>query len=454
MDTSTHSTTLCDLLHLKEVMSKRILALKDIISPIGEPVTIHRVEIPSAPIDILNWLQKQTTDKIIYWANRNKEWEMGGVGVADQITGTAPIDYENLFDYFAERFNPYNPQIRFYGGICFDEQNISAEWDVFGHCQFFVPRFEFVDHNNRQIFACNISYKDVNEKKLSQIVDELNSLNFDLSQAHSNLNKPLSQQDFLTKKEWGKIFNKTKEALESGHLKKVVLARKSCFKFRQAVNAFLIKQKLKEITPECYHFCFQPKSGHAFLGASPERLYRREGQHIQSEAVAGTRAKENTEKLLSSKKEFYEHKLVVDHIHACLKNLCSSIKFDKEPSVLKLHWGEHLKTDFKGTLKPHVTDTQLILSLHPTPAVAGCPKEEAKNFIHESETFQRGWYAGLVGYVSRDVTEFTVAIRSGLINNDTITLFAGAGIVPDSQEEKEWTEIENKMNSFLKIFNS
>ena len=97
-----------------------------------------------------------------------------------------------------------------------------------------------------------------------------------------------------------------------------------------------------------------------------------------------------------------------------------------------------------------VTDGKIIDRLHPTPAVGGSPRREAIDRIGELETFDRGWYAGPVGWVSKSAAEFCVAIRSAQIVRNRLNVYAGAGIVPGSEAEKEWEEIENKIASFLK----
>ncbi|MDO8580303.1 MAG: isochorismate synthase [Candidatus Omnitrophota bacterium] len=296
--------------------------------------------------------------------------------------------------------------------------------------------------------------------------------------------KPGQRQDTPNRAEWQQIFEQAFSGFARHEYQKIVLARKSTFTFSEDAKPFLMKKYLKGVTPECFHFCFQAQPGHVFIGASPERLYKREGRSLQTEALAGTRTKKgkgrapslsawdgeqkanlkredtndwrlaagDNQSLLDSPKDLLEHKYVVDAIEESLRPLCASLNIGKKPFVLDLNWGEHLKTEIQATLNNEVTDAQLLEALHPTPAVAGYPVEKVLPLIKKFEPFSRGWYAGLFGYVGQDTTEFTVAIRSGLINKNRITLFAGAGILLESSCEGEWNEIEQKMNSFLKVF--
>ena len=210
-------------------------------------------------------------------------------------------------------------------------------------------------------------------------------------------------------------------------------------------------RQLKKLTPDSYHFAFQFKKI-VFLGASPERLYRRYGRFIESEALAGTMAKSVDPKILqSSRKNQYEHALVVDAIQAAFKDLCTAYSYPKSPGVLTVPCGHHLMTKFQGQLKDGVNDEDILQSLHPTPALGGSPRQRALAIIRKLEGFSRGWYGAPIGYVGWDGAEFVVGIRSGLACGKKLSVFAGAGIVQGSKPQEEWDEVENKISNFIKI---
>jgi menaquinone-specific isochorismate synthase len=106
----------------------------------------------------------------------------------------------------------------------------------------------------------------------------------------------------------------------------------------------------------------------------------------------------------------------------------------------------------RGTLQEGVSDAEVLDALHPTPAVGGYPRVEAFEEIRDLEPFDRGWYAGPVGWIGADSAEFAVGIRSGLVSGRKLSLFSGAGIVAGSTAEDEWTEIEQKIDDFTRIF--
>ncbi len=234
-------------------------------------------------------------------------------------------------------------------------------------------------------------------------------------------------------------------------VEKVVLARKTSLDFPEILDPWGMLRQLKNLTPDSYHFAFQFKKV-VFLGASPERLYRRYGRCIESEALAGTMAKSVDPKILqSSRKNRYEHALVVDAIQAAFKDFCTAYSYAKSPRVLTLPSGHHLMTKFQGQLKDGVNDEDILQSLHPTPALGGSPTRRALAVIRKLEGFSRGWYGAPIGYVGIDGAEFVVGIRSGLACGKKMSVFAGAGVVQGSKPQEEWDEVENKISNFSKI---
>ncbi|HWR98005.1 MAG TPA: isochorismate synthase, partial [Candidatus Methanoperedens sp.] len=247
--------------------------------------------------------------------------------------------------------------------------------------------------------------------------------------------------------------------IERGPLQKVVLARRTDFRLAEAPDPFLLLHRLRAANPEGFHFAFSPEGGATFLGVSPERLYRREGRHILSEAVAGTRRRGDSERedqaigdaLLDSEKDRREHRFVADTVGRGLGELCRSYRADPEISLLKLSRIQHLRRGFEGTLRGQVDDVAIVAALHPTPAVAGNPTAAAVAEIAQREPFSRGWYAGPLGWVDPRGADFTVAIRSGLLSGSRLALFTGAGIVRGSRPIAEWEELENKLAGFVKV---
>jgi menaquinone-specific isochorismate synthase len=127
------------------------------------------------------------------------------------------------------------------------------------------------------------------------------------------------------------------------------------------------------------------------------------------------------------------------------------VRVSDHVELVKLPHIQHILRTIEGDLGGGESDLEILRALHPTPAVGGYPADLALNAIKELEPFERGWYAGPVGWVGPDAAEFAVAIRSGLVSGNTLSLYSGAGIVPGSRPEAEWDEIENKTRTFLGV---
>jgi menaquinone-specific isochorismate synthase len=196
------------------------------------------------------------------------------------------------------------------------------------------------------------------------------------------------------------------------------------------------------------------------MGVSPELLYIRNGDKIFTEALAGTRprGKDNIEDvkleldLKKDRKEQQEHRWVSREIEHNLNEICSDWTRLSHEDVVKWAFVQHLQTNFEGILKDAITDGQILKEFHPTPAVAGLPRELALKHIEILEKFDRGWYAGPIGWLSKDKAEFAVALRSALLQSTEAIVYGGAGIVKGSEPLKEWNEIENKLMNFTNLF--
>ena len=421
--------------------------------------SILRFEIPIEDVAILPWLSRQKEIRKFYWADRDRHWQVGAVGTAHLIHGNTPRSYGPLFKTLRKNFSLRYKNLRYYGGISFDSfRKNDPQWQAFGGYQFILPRFEVIKTNGTTLFACNLFKKEINSNR-TQLIKELNSLSFPLEAKREEVPLFESRKDFPPHDQWIDLVETILKSLRGTNKQKVVLARKSLLKFKQPVDPFWIMEQLTIFSPHCFHFFWQPKRAVAFLGASPEMLYEREGRLVKSEAIAGTRCRGSSEvedeklrdELLTSDKENREHDLVVKAIREVFGKFCRQFEEDKEKSLLQLEDGQHLISRFSGILNEEVRDEDLLKNLHPTPAVGGSDRRWAKKIIRYYEPFSRGWYTGLMGCVGADTAAFAVAIRSGLVCRNQTELYSGAGIVKGSNPQEEWKEVENKIGGFLRV---
>ncbi|OGX18341.1 MAG: hypothetical protein A2Y04_05255 [Omnitrophica WOR_2 bacterium GWC2_45_7] len=447
---------------LRNHVAEHIHQLIGQTDPVANPQKILRIEFPCESVNVLAWLNQQKGYEKIYWLDRAGELEMAGLGVADILQGERNPDVQKIFAYFQSRLSSKFPRLRYYGGLSFDKMPMNTEWQPFGQYRFWIPRFELLQTQSDTFFAINLTCEDIRQKNIEPLLLEVSALQFPSLESRKFLPKLLARSDQPNKEDWDKLFVKVKSQLKTGGYEKVVLARKSLLRFSDPLNPMDLVERLKSQTENCFHFCFQVSPDAAFLGATPERLYKRIGRAIESEAIAGTKPRGLTlhedeqfrNELLNSTKDAAEHRYVVDFIRNAFIEMCADLTFDPFANLLQLKGGHHLITRFSGRLKNGVEDDHILTSLHPTPAVGGYPAQEALKTIEETEPFNRGWYAGPVGYVGYDSVELVVAIRSGLIHQNSLSLYAGAGIVAASQSKEEWDEIENKIGSFINVLNS
>src|SRR6266545_2334739 len=198
--------------------------------------------------------------------------------------------------------------------------------------------------------------------------------------------------------------------------------------------------------------------GSAFAGASPELLIRRLGRHAFSQPMAGSVARGASDaederlakELTTSEKDGVEHRLVSKFVVEALKPHATRVEAH-DPEVVRFTNIQHLATSVTAELKTPSADVlSLAAALHPTPAVGGWPRQAADRLIDELEAMERGWYAGAVGWIDgRGDGELAVALRCGLLWEDGARLYAGVGVMPDSDPARELEETELKFNALL-----
>ncbi|MFH1760282.1 MAG: isochorismate synthase [bacterium] len=422
-----------------------------------------RLEIPVKEIDPLLWLYYQPFIRT-YWSSRDQNFEMAGAGQADLIFGQTPLGYKEIFRRMDLLRVNSNRNFRYYGGFRFNQHaRVGGEWNAFGMFRFILPRFEIIKMNNNHFFVCNAVSKSAKQNKslLEEIIGDFEKISFDLETRDNKQNSCRERNYVPDKNSWLKSAKAVLDVLHGKCADKIVLARKADFTFTEPLQPLDVLCRLKSVNPKSYHFCFQAENGASFIGGTPERLYARKGLEIKSEALAATRTRGESplkdqqlkDELLTTDKDRKEHYLVYKNILEALKPLCEHVNGHNQATVLQLPRIQHLYSRIAGKLKPAQSDGDILGALHPTPAVGGCPREVALEKISQLEPFDRGWFAGPVGWTGRESADFAVAIRSGLIRKNMLSLYCGAGVVIGSSPQAEWEEIENKLSNLMHIFN-
>jgi salicylate biosynthesis isochorismate synthase/menaquinone-specific isochorismate synthase len=245
--------------------------------------------------------------------------------------------------------------------------------------------------------------------------------------------------------------------IATGGFEKVVLARSVSVREKGDYNPCALLRTLRRAHPTCAIFAAARPSG-VFLGATPECLMRLVEGRVETASVAGSAPRgrspeedlELGRQLRESKKEQAEHAFVLRALCDALAPYCNALEFRESPRLMRLQDIQHLETPISGELRERRSILELLGSVHPTPAIAGAPREAALAWLSRNEKLDRGWYSGPIGFMdSEGGGEFYAALRSAVLRGGEAQLFAGAGVVDGSDPEAELRETRLKLRAML-----
>lgn len=396
-------------------------------------VRVFDVSFPlNDTFDPLAWLASQQCFPQFYWQQRSGDEEAAALG--------AVVRFHSLHDaqYFL-RQHEASEDIRAWG--------LNAFTPAEGYL--FLPRLEWRRCAGTATLRLYLLSETSLQQDARQAVDFLRELSplKPLAPFHQQL---VSETHCPDKPGWTALIALATKNIAEGQLDKVVLARATELRFTHPVSAGAFMAASRRVNLNCYHFFMAFDAQQAFLGSSPERLWRRRGNMLRTEALAGTVASHPDDHqasqlgawLMKDDKNQRENMLVVEDICQRLEHYVQTLEV-LPPQVVRLRKVQHLRRCI-WTEMARPDDERCLTLLQPTAAVAGLPREPARQFIERHEPFTREWYAGSAGYLSLQQSEFCVALRSAKVTGERVRLYAGAGIVRGSDPEQEWLEIENK----------
>jgi isochorismate synthase len=254
--------------------------------------------------------------------------------------------------------------------------------------------------------------------------------------------------------DWCALVERATKSMAGGTLHKVVLARQIDIAADQAIDRLAVLQRLRSAYPGCHVVSIA-----GFVAASPELLVSVAGDIVRSHPMAGTAPRGGdpttdqrlAASLLASTKDRQEHQITIDMVHDTLLPWCSYLDYEAEPSVVAVANVQHLATLVEGRLsQPAPSVLELVAALHPTPAVAGWPRDEALAWIAEHEGFDRRRYAGTAGWVDAAGNgTWAVSVRCAEVDGPAARVWAGNGIVADSDPSIELAETRSKLQALL-----
>jgi len=409
--------------------------------------TIPKLEINQ------NKLEDSTSIKDAYFQDRYHKmpkffWsqpgqlEIAGIDVLFSSDFTSLQEFEELSNYYQKILEETKtdldiPLIFIGGSFNIQPKASDSTWSKMSRGKIFIPKCLYINKSgSKNLFTINHTNSN----------NQIEKIEYDTSNQELKIKSETSREEFYN------MIHQSKNLIGNTELEKIVISRKKIYNFN-----FNYKEQFNFITesenqfPECTTFLYDFKDSGIFFGVTPETLFKTKNNQFYSEALAGTFDSSIDE---VSSKELKEHDFVVDYLKEKISTFSYDENIQTNPHLINLGKMKHLKTKIKSKLKEGASPFKIIYKLHPTPAVAGYPKNAAINNINTLESHDRGWYSGPIGWISTQYNaEFKVAIRSGVAKKEQIDIFAGCGITQDSQNDIEYNESEMKFNSILSVLN-
>lgn len=325
----------------------------------------------------------------------------------------------------------------------------------------FLPRWQITRTHDRCLVVSNVGLQPETDVRSTladiwQTLQQIQAIRYECVTAISQSSEFL-KTDVATTDTFKQSVATALQSIQAEALDKIVLAHAIDVISPRPFHHADSLNNLRRLYPDCYVFSIGHGKNQAFLGASPERLVSVYDRQLTTDALAGSAPRGSTRqadahlasRLLSSAKDNHEHQVVVDFITHQL----TALGLAAEPSplrLLQLPNIQHLHTPIRARVPRSVHVLDVVAALHPTPAVAGLPRDRACLEISRYEPFERSRYAAPIGWVNhRGDGEFAVGIRSALIDNCHARLFAGAGIVAGSDPDRELAEVQLKLQALL-----
>jgi len=420
---------------LEQALRERTLGVNVIVT----------VPAPVAPPDAL--LRAFPHEASILW-DPPQSAACSGLGVAATLApdATAVGDFFEGAQHIAAEASPVP---RVFGGASFTPGAAKEPpWESFGDGFLVLPTWTY--HVDERAWL-SLALSDSQEAVADELLDVFDAIWESLERPIGVIPSPVSARrlDQAHQGGWSQLVEEIRGKIRSGVFQKVVAARHCVVELETGDGSLDVLKRLEERFPGCTRFALW-RGDAAFLGATPELLISLRGAAVLSEALAGSTAHGDAARMMASKKEQEEHQLVVHAVLRALEPFCESLRSAPEPSVRELPNVLHMQTPVEGRLRESTHVLDLVQALHPTPAVGGVPTREAIDWIVDHEELPRGWYSAPVGWTDANGDgEFFVALRSGLLRDGKAWVYAGAGIMADSDPDAEYAETELKMQALL-----
>ncbi|HEX9727038.1 MAG TPA: isochorismate synthase [Gemmatimonadales bacterium] len=349
---------------------------------------------------------------------------------------------------------------RLHGGFRFGGSGAPrAEWAAFGHGSLLLPALELTSGPAGPWLTGRFRARDDDDDALAAARDRMAAFVAADEPPGPRAIAARVRADAPSRDQWDRAVRTVLAEIDRGAFDKFVLARTLDIVAESAIDPLDVLERLIEQNPASTIFYHEPVPGTVLLGAAPEVIVTLHGRDFVTTAVAGSVRRGATDEedrtlarhLLESEKDRHEHAIGVRDTVDRVRPFTESIEVEPEPHVLRLARIHHLETRIAARVASghHVLD--LLGAVHPTAAVSGSPRDAVLAFMPSVETFDRGWYAGPIGWCDANGDGvFAPALRSAIVTDQRWRLYAGAGIVAGSDPALEWAETALKFEPMLR----
>lgn len=435
---------------------------------------------PVEEIDPLALVESMPEEKeLFYWEKPDEEFAIAAGGALRCLRATGKERFSDIARKSAElagrivalsALEHTLAQPLLLGGYSFGDHNIHENWKRFGAARFTLPEWSLVRSGSLHLLTVNVPAGSRPAETTLRLLEEQLEL-FERRCREARRTTPPGRNgqrdrknatrlfdNAHSRKEWDRRVERSRRMISDGLFDKIVLSRSLDLEAEKEIDLPGVLYRFRHRFPGCYNFMVRPGGTTVFAGASPERLVSLNRRQLLTDGLAGSTARGESaledlalgRRLMDSFKERSEHRYVIEEIRNNLRPFTSRIDYPQTPGIKKLNNVQHLYTPIRAEVRKPMSIHELLGKLHPTPAVGGFPKEKAVPHIHHLESLDRGWYSGPLGWVTLSGNgEFAVAIRSALIDGKCARLYAGSGIVRDSDPLREWEETAIKFRPVL-----
>ena len=432
------------------------------------------VTIPAPDLRPEAFLRHAEGEERGFWAKGDRwvahrgvvaELRGGGDFALERFEEVATRAHELALEPFIAESTARAARVRYYGGFSFRPDHVAdGVWQDFPGWLFHVPVFELEGEGSGDAWlrVRTLVEPGAGQETFVRLRHRAEALRAELSALRDGSARTLpsiaGRATATDRASWEGAVRTSLRAIRRGTISKAVLARTLDVELERVVDPVDLVSHMRSVNRESYVFLFEPASGSTIVGAAPETVATLRDGVFHATAVAGSirrgeSPREQAElaaRLLASEKDRVEQRIALDDMVARLETVAHQIRTDPQPHVLTLARIQHLETEIRASVPPDVGILDLLRLLHPTPAVCGLPRDAAMAFLGEEEPFERGWYAGPVGFFDAEGNGiFVPALRMGVSTGSGWRLFAGAGIVEGSVPALEWEETAIKFEPML-----